>query len=92
MRNLINGVALTLALASSFTAAPAPARDAAPDSAIVKQAATSQATGITWINAPTRTLSAGGANFAYRELGKQNGGTRVVFLNQLTSTPFNFPV
>jgi hypothetical protein len=91
VRNLIHQVALTLALASSFAAAPAPARDAASNGAIVNQAATFQATGISCINAPTQTPSAGGVNVAYRELGKQNGGTPIVFRNHLTPTPFNFP-
>lgn len=89
MRNLIHRVGLTLALAASFTAAPAQVRDAAPDSAIVKPAA-SQVAGTTWVNVPTQTLSAGGVAFAYRELGSQHGGTPVIFLNHLAAVLDNW--
>lgn len=89
MRNLIHRVGLTLALAASFTAAPAQVRDAAPDSAIVKPAA-SQVVGTTWVNVPTQTLSAGGVGFAYRELGSQHGGTPVIFLNHLAAVLDNW--
>jgi pimeloyl-ACP methyl ester carboxylesterase len=39
---------------------------------------------------PTQTLSAGGVEFAYRELGKQHGGTPVVFLNHLAAVLDNW--
>jgi len=35
---------------------------------------------VTWQNVPTRTITAGGVEFAYRELGTDNPGTPVVFL------------
>ena len=35
---------------------------------------------VSWKNVPTRTITAGGVEFAYRELGKDNPGTPVVFL------------
>jgi pimeloyl-ACP methyl ester carboxylesterase len=89
VRNLIPRVGLTLALAASFTAAPAQVRDAAPGSAMVNQAA-SRATGTTWVDVPTQTLSAGGVAFAYRELGKQHGGTPVIFLNHLAAVLDNW--
>ncbi|MFO1251190.1 MAG: alpha/beta hydrolase [Inhella sp.] len=38
-----------------------------------------------WTQAPNRTLEAGGVRFAYRELGRQHGGTPVVFLNHLAA-------
>jgi pimeloyl-ACP methyl ester carboxylesterase len=90
VRKLINAVALTSALASSFIGVPAGARDASPDSAEVHRPAATQAAAIAWANAPTQTLSAGGVNFAYRELGKQNGGTPVVFLNHLAAVLDNW--
>jgi pimeloyl-ACP methyl ester carboxylesterase len=89
VRNFIHRVSLTLALAASFTAVPAQVRNAAPDSAIVKRAA-SQAAGTTWVNVPTQTLSAGGVAFAYRELGRQHGGTPVIFLNHLAAVLDNW--
>lgn len=90
MRSLLNAVALTLALTSSFTSKPARASDASPDSAKVNQRPASQATRITWTHAPTQTLSARGVTFAYRELGKQNSGTPVVFLNHLAAVLDNW--
>ena len=38
---------------------------------------------VTWKNVPTRTITAGGVEFAYRELGTNNPGTPVVFLIHL---------
>lgn len=43
-----------------------------------------------WTDVPTQTLSAGGVDFAYRELGKQHGGTPVVFLNHLAAVLDNW--
>jgi hypothetical protein len=37
---------------------------------------------VTWKNVPTRTITAGGVEFAYRELGTDNPGTPVVVLIQ----------
>lgn len=90
MRHLIHRVALTLALTSLFTSASAQVRDASPDSAQANPAAVSQALGIRWADVPTQTLSAGGVDFAYRELGKQHGGTPVVFLNHLAAVLDNW--
>lgn len=39
---------------------------------------------VAWRDAPTRTISAGGVDFAYRELGPR-GGVPVVFLHHLTA-------
>jgi hypothetical protein len=36
-----------------------------------------------WKNVPTRTITAGGVEFAYRELGTNNPSTAVVFLIHL---------
>lgn len=89
MRNFIHHVGLGLALAASFTSAPAQGHDAAADSAIVKAAA-SRAAGTRWVDVPTQTLSAGSVTFAYRELGKQHGGTPIVFLNHLAAVLDNW--
>jgi pimeloyl-ACP methyl ester carboxylesterase len=90
MRTLIRRVALAMALTPWLTPAPAQVRDAAPDSAMAHPAGVSRAPGITWANVPTRTLSAGGVDFAYRELGEQRGGTPVVFLNHLAAVLDNW--
>jgi pimeloyl-ACP methyl ester carboxylesterase len=44
---------------------------------------TSQNLTVDWTNVPTRTITAGGVEFAYRELGTNNPGTPVVFLVHL---------
>lgn len=44
----------------------------------------------TWIEAPTQTISAGGVNFAYRELGKHHGGTPIILLVHLAAVLDNW--
>ena len=44
----------------------------------------------TWKTVPTQTITAGGVSFAYRELGKQNGGTPIVFLVHLAAVLDNW--
>src|SRR5437667_7895099 len=46
---------------------------------------TSQNLTVNWKNVPTRTITAGGVEFAYRELGTNNPRTPVVFLVHLLS-------
>jgi len=45
---------------------------------------------VDWANVPTRTLTAGGVDFAYRELGKQHSGVPVVFLIHLAAVLDNW--
>jgi len=45
---------------------------------------------VTWKNVPTRTVTAGGVRFAYRELGTQNPGPPVVFLIHLAAVLDNW--
>jgi pimeloyl-ACP methyl ester carboxylesterase len=45
---------------------------------------------VTWNNVPTRTITAGGVQFAYRELGTNNPGTPVVFLVHLAAVLDNW--
>jgi pimeloyl-ACP methyl ester carboxylesterase len=91
MRNPVHRVALTLALASSITSAPAQGLGASPDRGHGAAPATPfPAAAVTWIHAPTRTLAAGGVDFAYRELGRQHGGTPVVLLNHLAAVLDNW--
>ncbi|WP_414718829.1 alpha/beta fold hydrolase [Undibacterium sp.] len=46
--------------------------------------------GDSWKNVPTQTITTNGVNFAYRELGKSNGGTPVVFLVHLAAVLDNW--
>ena len=43
-----------------------------------------------WKNVPTRTITAGGVEFGYRELGTHNPGTPVVFLIHLAAVLDNW--
>jgi pimeloyl-ACP methyl ester carboxylesterase len=98
MRKLIHRVtsksavtsALALALASLFTSAPAQVGGAAPGGDQANPGTVSPAPGISWATVPTQVLSVGGVDFAYRELGKQQGGTPVVFLNHLAAVLDNW--
>jgi pimeloyl-ACP methyl ester carboxylesterase len=44
----------------------------------------------TWTNVPTQSLSADGVTYAYRELGRHNGGTPVVLLVHLAAVLDNW--
>ena len=50
----------------------------------------SQMLKVTWKNVPTRTITAGGVEFAYRELGADHPGTPVVFLIHLAAVLDNW--
>src|SRR5712691_5720402 len=45
---------------------------------------------VSWKNVPTRTITAGGVEFAYREVGQDNPGTPVVFLVHLAAVMDNW--
>jgi len=86
MKRLINAVGLGLALATTFaTAQPV----STPDAASSPPAVASKPD-VTWKTVPTQTISAGGVDFKYRELGKHNGGTPVVFLTHLAAVLDNW--
>src|SRR5947207_15276839 len=51
---------------------------------------TSQNLTVNWTNVPTRAITAGGVEFAYRELGTNNSGTPVVFLVHLAAVLDNW--
>jgi len=51
---------------------------------------TSQNLKVNWTNVPTRTITADGVEFAYRELGTNNPGTPVVFLVHLAAVLDNW--
>ena len=45
---------------------------------------------VLWQNVPTQTITAGGVEFAYRELGRDHPGTPVVFLIHLAAVLDNW--
>ena len=79
-RHFLQAGILACALSAPFL--PTAAADIPPQAA--------QASSVSWANVPTQTISAGGVDFAYRELGKQNGGTPVVLLNHLAAVLDNW--
>jgi pimeloyl-ACP methyl ester carboxylesterase len=87
MHPSLKAVVLACALATPFISMAAGASDA---SLKLNPSSTEQATKINWTNVPTKFISAGGVNFAYRELGQSNGGTPVVFLNHLAAVLDNW--
>ncbi len=88
-KHLINTFILGLALSSGLhtstaTAQPVPMRTAQ------SQQAMAQTTQVTWKTAPTQSITAGGVDFKYRELGKHHGGTPVVLLHHLAAVLDNW--
>jgi pimeloyl-ACP methyl ester carboxylesterase len=51
---------------------------------------TSQDRELSWETVPTRTITAGGVEFAYRQLGSDNPGPPVVFLVHLAAVMDNW--
>jgi pimeloyl-ACP methyl ester carboxylesterase len=90
MRHSSKAAALALALAASTISQSAGAADAPSDVAKSRAPVTDQVARVTWANVPTQFISAGGIDFAYREMGTQNGGTPVVFLVHLAAVLDNW--
>jgi pimeloyl-ACP methyl ester carboxylesterase len=90
MRHSSKAAALALVLAASTISQSAGAADAPSDGAKPRAPVTDQVARVTWANVPTQFISAGGIDFAYREMGTQNGGTPVVFLVHLAAVLDNW--
>ena len=91
MKHLLNTTLLGLALATTTaTQAQAQTNDVRPSVAPQSAAQPSPMVQHSWKTVPTQMISAGGVDFAYRELGKQNGGTPVVFLVHLAAVLDNW--
>lgn len=84
-RQLLQASVLACALATPFFALAA-----SPADAPSRPAPIAQAQAVSWRNVATQSVSAGGVDFAYRELGKQNGGTPIVFLGHLAAVLDNW--
>ena len=90
MNHLLKAAILGFALAATLHSTAAKAADTAPTATAPIPQAIKQASDTSWKNVPTQTITAGGVNFAYRELGKSNGGTPVVFLVHLAAVLDNW--
>ena len=80
------GVALSTALQSPSLQAAEPVANGAASN----PPAVAQRSDVRWKTVPTRTLTAAGVRFAYRELGQHNGGTPVVMLTHLAAVLDNW--
>jgi len=87
MHHSLKAGVLAFALAAPFISLAAGAGDASPK---LNPPSMEQAAKTTWTSVPTKSLSAGGVNFAYRELGQRNGGTPIVFLGHLAAVLDNW--
>jgi pimeloyl-ACP methyl ester carboxylesterase len=90
MKRLINQVALGLALSTTLQTSPVAAAEPVRAATALSQAATAGESAVSWKTVPTQTISAGGVDFTYRELGKHHGGTPVVFLTHLAAVLDNW--
>ncbi|WCM95219.1 alpha/beta hydrolase [Acidovorax sp. NCPPB 2350] len=77
-------------LALSATLLPACATADKPPVAASSPATIAATPGTTWNTVPTQVLSAGGIDFAYRELGRKNNGTPVILLTHLAAVLDNW--
>lgn len=87
-RSILHAAVLIGALATSFQTPVANAAEAASTTGNPATIATTP--GTNWAHVQTQTISAGGVDYAYRELGKQHGGTPVVLLNHLAAVLDNW--
>ena len=84
LRSTLHALALCAALVSPYaTAGEAVATAVSPTAAAAARPST-------WKDVPTQTLSAGGVEFSFRELGQHNGGTPVVLLVHLAAVLDNW--
>lgn len=89
-RPALAAAVLAYALAAPSAALAAGGGDDATAGASVNPAPMAQASTVNWSDVATQSVSAGGVDFAYRELGKQEGATPVVFLNHLAAVLDNW--
>jgi pimeloyl-ACP methyl ester carboxylesterase len=90
MKNPLKTTLLGLALFTSLQPSTLLAAEPVVIGANPSQMAVGQKSEVTWKNVPTQTITAGGVNFAYRELGQHHGGTPVVFLTHLAAVLDNW--
>ncbi|MDD2686550.1 MAG: alpha/beta hydrolase [Gallionella sp.] len=90
MQHFLKAAVIGLAMATTLLSSSVSAADAEPIGMPQTQTTSSQVSVDTWKSVTTQTITAGNITFAYRELGKQNGGTPVVFLAHLAAVLDNW--
>lgn len=90
MKRLFNTFALGLALSTTLHPLTAVATEPAAEGAATSQPLMAQKSELSWKTVPTQTITAGGVDYTYREMGQQHGGTPVVFLVHLAAVLDNW--
>lgn len=90
MKHLLKTTVLGLALSTTLQTSTLLAAEPVATGADPSQLSVGRPSEVTWKNVPTQTITAGGVNFAYREMGQHNGGTPVVFLVHLAAVLDNW--
>lgn len=91
MHKSLKKAALAFALAATpLLSFPIAANAQQPEATTTKPPPIEQVQAARWANVPTQSITAGGVDFAYRELGKQHGGTPVVLLVHLAAVLDNW--
>ncbi|MEH0167306.1 alpha/beta fold hydrolase [Paucibacter sp. JuS9] len=90
MKRLFSTIALGLALSTTLHPLMAGAAEPAAADAAASQPSTDQKSELSWKTVPTQTVTAGGVDYTYREMGQQHGGTPVVFLVHLAAVLDNW--
>ena len=90
IHSVLKAAVAGLAVASSVLSTAAGAADAVSTGVPQVLPASGQPSRDNWKSVATQTITAGGVTFAYRELGRQNGGTPVVFLVHLAAVLDNW--
>ncbi len=91
MRESLKTADLTFALVATPRVSPATAAtDQLHAATSASQPAAKPTQAVGWANVPTRSITADGVDFAYRELGRQHGGTPVVLLAHLAAVLDNW--
>lgn len=90
MKHLLSTFALGLALATTLHPLTAAAAEPAAAGAAPSQPSMAQMSELFWKTVPTQTITAGGVDYTYREMGQQHGGTPVVFLVHLAAVLDNW--
>lgn len=89
MQHFLKTLVIGLSMATTLISVPVNAADMQAAALPQNLPTTSQMSGA-WKSVATQTIAAGDVTFAYRELGKQNGGTPVVFLVHLAAVLDNW--
>ena len=90
MKHLLSTFALGLALSTTLHPLTAAAAEPAAAGMTQSQPSTDPKPELSWKTVPTQTITAGGVDYTYREMGQQHGGTPVVFLVHLAAVLDNW--